>query len=169
MNTFVLLIARQMRKEREGKMIYRLDGHEDGVNCLAVSSDDSVLVSGSEDNTARVWSIEDEDPGEDLQDIDDLFDEDNVAKKDADGNDTQNGENATGNGDEEKSDLSDEKEHDDKNEDETQLEDEKNHNDNMVPAESGIRNEGETRCLGVLRYGNSIKRSCSYCCQIVQI
>ena len=151
MNTFILLIARQMRKEREGKMIYRLDGHEDGVNCLAVSSDDSVLVSGSEDNTARVWSIEDEDPVEDLQDIDDLFDEDNVAKKDADGNDTQNGETAIGNGDEEKSDLSDEKEHDDKNEDERQLEDEKHHNDDMVPAESGIRNEGETRCLGVLR------------------
>ena len=29
-------------------MVYHLEGHEDGVNCLAVSSDDSVLVSGSD-------------------------------------------------------------------------------------------------------------------------
>ena len=151
MSTFILLIARQMRKQREGKMIYRLDGHEDGVNCLAVSSDDSVLVSGSEDNTARVWSIEDEDPGEDLQDMDALFDEDNEAKKDGEGNDAQNGENATGNDDIEKSDISDEKEDDDKNEAETQLEDDKNNKDDIVSTDSGIRNEGETRCLGVLR------------------
>ena len=151
MNTFILSIARQMRKEREGKMIYRLDGHEDGVNCLAVSSDDSVLVSGSEDNTARVWSIEDEDPVEDLQDIDDLFDEDNVAKKDTESNDTQNGENATGNDDKAEANLSDDKEDGDEKEDEKQPEDEENLKDDMVPADSGIRNEGETRCLGVLR------------------
>jgi hypothetical protein len=38
-----------MRQHREGEKVMNLEGHTDGVNCLAVSSDDSILVSGSED------------------------------------------------------------------------------------------------------------------------
>ncbi len=32
------------------------DDHEAGINCMAVSEDGSVLVTGSEDRTARLWS-----------------------------------------------------------------------------------------------------------------
>ena len=71
--------------------MYNLDGHEDGVNCLAVSSDDSVLVSGSEDHTARVWSIEDEEPVEDLEDLDELFDDDADKKKEEEINEEEEG------------------------------------------------------------------------------
>ena len=55
---YLKLTAREMKKKREGKKIFELTGHEDGVNCLSVSADGSVLVSGSEDCTSRVWSIE---------------------------------------------------------------------------------------------------------------
>jgi WD40 repeat protein len=55
-----------MRKQREGENILNLTGHTDGVNCLAVASDESVLVSGSEDSTARIWAVTDDFPeGED--------------------------------------------------------------------------------------------------------
>lgn len=33
-----------------------LSEHEAGVNCMAISDDGSVLVTGSEDKTARLWS-----------------------------------------------------------------------------------------------------------------
>lgn len=33
-----------------------LEGHEAGVNCMALSEDGSVLATGSEDKTARLWS-----------------------------------------------------------------------------------------------------------------
>lgn len=35
----------------------RLEGHSRAVNSLAVSMDGEVLVSGSEDGTARVWDL----------------------------------------------------------------------------------------------------------------
>ena len=38
------------------------EGHEDGINCLAIAADESVLVSGSEDCTVRIWDLEDETP-----------------------------------------------------------------------------------------------------------
>ena len=41
-------------------MIGTLEGHEDGINCLAIAADESVLVSGSEDCTARIWDLEDQ-------------------------------------------------------------------------------------------------------------
>lgn len=42
-----------------------LQGHEDGINCMGVSADESVLITGSEDNTARAWAVMD-----DLEDLD---------------------------------------------------------------------------------------------------
>ena len=46
-----------MKKEREGKLIGSFEGHTDGINCLAMASDESILVSGSEDCTARIWDL----------------------------------------------------------------------------------------------------------------
>ena len=50
--------ARRMKKLREGDLIGTFEGHEDGINCLAIAADESVLVSGSEDGTARIWDLE---------------------------------------------------------------------------------------------------------------
>ena len=38
-----------------------MDGHEDGINCLGISVDESILITGSEDGTARVWAISEDD------------------------------------------------------------------------------------------------------------
>ncbi len=51
---------RKFRKKREGKLVELLEGHEGGVNCLGMSADESVLISGSEDSTARMWAIAEE-------------------------------------------------------------------------------------------------------------
>ena len=56
------LLARQKKKERNGQIIEVFDGHEDGINCLAIAPDESVLVSGSEDSTVRIWDLEDLEP-----------------------------------------------------------------------------------------------------------
>ena len=150
-------------------MIYNLDGHEDGVNCLAVSSDDSVLVSGSEDNTARVWSIEDEEPADDMEDLDELFDDDTEKKKNGDQIDGVDNKSENGDGkqdDEEtksiksekpKDDITSQKSQDDDDDveevlkidnEEEQLENDKG--DDTVSTNE-TKNEGEKRCLGVLR------------------
>ena len=49
-----------MKKKREGELIGTFEGHQDGINCLAMASDESVLISGSEDATARIWDLEDQ-------------------------------------------------------------------------------------------------------------
>ena len=129
-----------MRKEREGKMAYQLEGHEDGVNCLAISSDDSVLVSGSEDNTARVWSIEDEEKEEELEDIDALFNDDDGDKEGHDAKEKEsisNIENEDGDGESAK--INDDL-----------LVNEKSKESEPV-SNSELINEGKSRCLGVLR------------------
>ena len=41
-------------------MVETLTGHVGGVNCLGMSADESVLISGSEDCSARVWAIAEE-------------------------------------------------------------------------------------------------------------
>ena len=46
----VTFLAREMKRKREGEQIYYMEGHEDGINCLAVSADDSFLVSGRSGN-----------------------------------------------------------------------------------------------------------------------
>ena len=53
-------LARQMKKKREGELIETFEGHQDGINCLALAADESVLVSGSEDATARIWDLEEQ-------------------------------------------------------------------------------------------------------------
>lgn len=49
-----------MKNLREGELVETFEGHEDGINCLALAADESVLVSGSEDRTARIWDLEDQ-------------------------------------------------------------------------------------------------------------
>ena len=49
-------------------MIETLEGHEAGINCMALNVDESILVTGSEDCTARVWMIAEDDDEEDFED-----------------------------------------------------------------------------------------------------
>lgn len=46
------------KKEEEGKsyLLQSLNQHTAGINCMALSEDGSVLATGSEDKTARLWS-----------------------------------------------------------------------------------------------------------------
>ena len=150
-----------MRKDREGKMVYQLDGHEDGVNCLAVSSDDSVLVSGSEDNTARVWSIEDEDHEEDLEDLDALFDDNKDIKQKEDAIDNESRSSAAKRSASTAKTITSNTNDDgnssaiEQNVTEAENTLEPNTAGNMDGTEtvqnSDIKNEGVSRCLGVLR------------------
>ena len=55
-------LARDKKKQRRGDPLEVFEGHEDGINCLAIAADESVLVSGSEDCTVRIWDLEDETP-----------------------------------------------------------------------------------------------------------
>ena len=57
--------ARKMKRRREGEVREQLRGHLSGVNVMALSTDESILVTGSEDATARIWAITGEpDPNE---------------------------------------------------------------------------------------------------------
>ena len=46
----------QSRKVEENYLLQSLHEHETGINCMAVSEDGSVLATGGEDKTARIWS-----------------------------------------------------------------------------------------------------------------
>ncbi len=46
-----------MKKKREGEMTETLEGHTGGINVMGLSTDESILVTGSEDATARIWAI----------------------------------------------------------------------------------------------------------------
>lgn len=50
------------KKDEKSKshLIKSLEAHKGGVNSIEVSSDLSVLVSGSDDNTVRLWNIKNE-------------------------------------------------------------------------------------------------------------
>lgn len=37
-------------------LIQTLDDHESGINCMALSDDSTVLATGSDDHTIRLWS-----------------------------------------------------------------------------------------------------------------
>lgn len=52
-----LRLKRKMKKERVGQVVKVLEGHADSINCMALTWDESILVTGSEDGTARVWSM----------------------------------------------------------------------------------------------------------------
>ena len=41
-------------------LLQTLDDHEGGINCMAISDDGSVLATGSEDRTARLWTTKTE-------------------------------------------------------------------------------------------------------------
>jgi WD40 repeat protein len=43
---------------RTGKLIHRLDGHQDNVRATAFSPDGRYLLTASSDNTARLWEVE---------------------------------------------------------------------------------------------------------------
>ena len=63
MQLFIFIfLARDKKKQRRGDPLEVFEGHEDGINCLAIAADESVLVSGSEDCTVRIWDLEDETP-----------------------------------------------------------------------------------------------------------
>ncbi|CAF1333500.1 unnamed protein product [Adineta steineri] len=51
-------------KRRTGRnqnwLLQTLENHESGINCMALSSDGSVLATGSDDNTIRLWSAKTE-------------------------------------------------------------------------------------------------------------
>ena len=54
-----------MKKKREGEVKEELTGHLNGINVMALSTDESILVTGSEDATAGVWAITGEPDPED--------------------------------------------------------------------------------------------------------
>merc|ERR1712241_1290917 len=41
---------------KAGKLLETMGDHEESINCMALSEDGSMLVTGSEDSTARMWS-----------------------------------------------------------------------------------------------------------------
>ena len=47
-------------KHRSGRgqnwLLQTLDDHESGINCMALSHDTTVLATGSDDHTVRLWS-----------------------------------------------------------------------------------------------------------------
>jgi WD40 repeat protein len=42
--------------KRKDCLIQTLDDHESGINCMALSHDSTVLATGSDDHTIRLWS-----------------------------------------------------------------------------------------------------------------
>jgi WD40 repeat protein len=49
--------ASKRRAERERDwLLQTLDEHESGINCMTLSSDGSVLATGSDDHNIRLWS-----------------------------------------------------------------------------------------------------------------
>lgn len=48
-------------QEEESSLKEILGDHLDCINCVAVSEDQSIIVTGSEDATARIWSTTDHD------------------------------------------------------------------------------------------------------------
>ena len=45
---------------KTGTLKETLGDHEESINCMALSEDGSMLVTGSEDSTARMWSTKTE-------------------------------------------------------------------------------------------------------------
>lgn len=48
-----------METKRRGVEEHVLEGHTDKVKCISVNADGSLIVSGSDDMTVRVWKIRD--------------------------------------------------------------------------------------------------------------
>ena len=47
-------------KNKNGVLKETMADHEESINCMALSEDGSMLVTGSEDSTARMWSTKTE-------------------------------------------------------------------------------------------------------------
>ncbi len=43
--------------KQAGQLRETLGDHDESINCMALSDDGSMLVTGSEDSTARMWSL----------------------------------------------------------------------------------------------------------------
>ena len=49
--------ASKRREGRDGEwLLQTLDEHESAINCMTLSSDGSVLATGADDHTIRLWS-----------------------------------------------------------------------------------------------------------------
>ena len=44
-------------KQSDNAMVETLGDHSGSINCLAASEDGTILVTGSDDATARMWSV----------------------------------------------------------------------------------------------------------------
>ena len=45
------------KNNKYGVLIETLADHVKGINCMVLSEDESMIVTGSEDLTARMWAI----------------------------------------------------------------------------------------------------------------
>ena len=52
--------SREDNPKNKSYLIQVLDDHEGGINCMCVSEDGSVIATGSEDRTARLWTAKTE-------------------------------------------------------------------------------------------------------------
>lgn len=41
----------------ENNVLEAFNDHDDAINCCALSEDHSILATGSEDKTIRIWSV----------------------------------------------------------------------------------------------------------------
>jgi WD40 repeat protein len=44
--------------EVETGIVKNLQGHSDTINCIDISADNTLMASGSEDETVRIWNLE---------------------------------------------------------------------------------------------------------------
>ncbi|XP_050730615.1 WD repeat-containing protein 86-like [Eriocheir sinensis] len=49
-------LCKRRRKGKEGHLLETLKEHKGSINCAVLSDDNSLLVTGSDDGTARLWS-----------------------------------------------------------------------------------------------------------------
>lgn len=52
--------SKTAEEKSKSYLLQTLEEHEGGINCMALSDDGSVLATGSEDRTARVWTTKTE-------------------------------------------------------------------------------------------------------------
>ena len=45
---------------KKGELLETMADHEESINCMCLSEDGSMLVTGSEDATARMWATKTE-------------------------------------------------------------------------------------------------------------
>ena len=42
---------------KSGKSISKFYGHNNKINCCSLNEDENILVTGSEDGTAKIWDV----------------------------------------------------------------------------------------------------------------